>query len=74
MKKYTFKEAMSEEFMKALDEFFDSPMEAMFDFRERHDHTYTVTIKGLSYKDAQEIMEIGLECGKTSGIRMEGEY
>ena len=33
--------------------------------------TYEVTIKGLNYVDAQNAVELGLECGKSTTIKIE---
>lgn len=44
----------------------------LFDFEKDDDGmTYEVTIKGLNYVDAQNAVELGLECGKSTTIKIE---
>lgn len=44
----------------------------LFDFDKDDDGmTYEVTIKGLNYVDAQNVVEFGLECGKSTAVKIE---
>ena len=44
----------------------------LFDFERDDDGmTYEVTIKGLNYVDAQNVVEFGLECGKSTAVKIE---
>ena len=44
----------------------------LFDFEKDDDGmTYEVTIKGLNYVDAQNVVEFGLECGKSTAVKIE---
>ena len=44
----------------------------LFDFEKDDDGmTYEVTIQGLNYADAQNVVEFGLECGKSTAVKIE---
>lgn len=44
----------------------------LFDFEKDDDGmTYEVTIKGLNYVDAQNVVEFGLEFGKSTAVKIE---
>lgn len=60
------------EWMKAntLDDFFDGDFEGVT-HEESGDNTYEVTIKGLDYADAQNVMDFGFEYGKSVAVRIE---
>lgn len=60
------------DWMKDNEDLFDMACECI---REREDDgkTYEVTITGLSYIDAQNVIDFGIEFGADTRIRMEGE-
>ncbi len=64
-----------DEFFKALDnfnDFLEHPESVIVD--HNHDtESYTVVITGLNYVDAQNIVEMGLEYGKTVNFSVEGD-
>lgn len=44
----------------------------LFDFEQDDDGmTYEVTIKGLNYVNAQNVVEFGLEYGKSTAVKIE---
>lgn len=67
-----------EKFEKALKDFesFMDSYETVITFDPRYDNdenTYKVVITGLNYVDAQNIVEMGLEYGKTVNFSVEGD-
>lgn len=68
------KKAM-DDFIEALEnfnDFLENPAEILIDHREDTE-TYTVTITGLNYVDAHNVVEMGLEYGKSVNIEQEGD-
>lgn len=62
-----------EKALKDFGDFMDSYAE-IITFDPRYDDdgmTYEVTIKGLNYVDAQNVVEFGLECGKSTAVKIE---
>lgn len=56
-----------------LDDFFDSPEEGVVFDGNDDCKTYEVTIKGLDYIDAQNVVEMGIECGTNVIFKVEEE-
>ena len=61
-----------EDVLNDFSEWMSNHEDILFDFGEDDDGmTYEVTIKGLNYVDAQNVVELGLECGKSTTIKIE---
>ena len=61
-----------EDVLNDFSEWMSNHEDILFDFEEDDDGmTYEVTIKGLNYVDAQNVVELGLECGKSTTIKIE---
>lgn len=59
-----------EDVLNDFSEWMSNHEDILFDF-EDDGMTYEVTITGLNYVDAQNAVELGLECGKSTTIRTE---
>ena len=61
-----------EDVLNDFSEWMSNHEDILFDFEDDDDGmTYEVTIKGLNYVDAQNVVELGLECGKSTTIKIE---
>lgn len=61
-----------EDVLNDFSEWMSNHEDILFDFEKDDDGmTYEVTIKGLNYADAQNVVEFGLECGKSTAVRIE---
>lgn len=61
-----------EDVLNDFSEWMSNHEDILFDFEDDDDGmTYEVTIKGLNYVDAQNAVELGLGCGKSTTIKIE---
>lgn len=61
-----------EDVMNDFSKWMSDHEDILFDFEKDDDGmTYEVTIKGLNYVDAQNVVEFGLECGKSTAVKIE---
>lgn len=61
-----------EDVLNDFSEWMSNHGDILFDFEKDDDGmTYEVTIKGLNYVDAQNAVEFGLECGKSTAVKIE---
>lgn len=61
-----------EDVLNDFSEWMSNHEDILFDFERDDDGmTYEVTIKGLNYVDAQNVVEFGLECGKSTEVKTE---